>query len=81
MQNKYANLDKHNKTDIFLTFLTGLIIAAVLLGAFICLKLINKHIINAETVVREFTIQTAYNIHNKISADIQFLDSVSSYVG
>ncbi len=81
MQNKYANLDKNNKTDILLAFLTGIIVLFVLLGAFICLKLINKHIINAETVIREFTIQTAYNIHNKISADIQFLDSVSSYAG
>ena len=81
MQKNYANLDKNTRVDFILLFLTAIIIAFVLLGAFICLKFINKQISNSETVIREVTIQTAYNIHNKIAADFQFMDSVASYTG
>ena len=81
MQLNYANLEKSNRNDIFTGLLTVVILFLILLGVFICSQLLNKHINDAETIVKEFTVQTAYNIHNKISADIQFLDSVSSYAG
>ena len=81
MQKSYANLDKNNRVDFILLSLTTIIIAFVVFGAFIALKFLNRHVNTSETVVREVTIQTAYNIHNKIAADFQFLDSVSSYIG
>lgn len=81
MQKSYANLDRNNRVDFILLSLTTIIIAFVVFGAFIALKFLNRHVNTSETVVREVTIQTAYNIHNKIAADFQFLDSVSSYIG
>ena len=81
MYKNYANLDKGNRIDFLLLSLTSIIVVFVILGAFICYKFINKHINNSEGVIREVTIQTAYNIHNKIAADFQFLDSVASYAG
>lgn len=81
MRKDYAGLENKNRVDLILITLSVLVLAFLCFGMFILLKLLNRSVINSEIVVKEATIQTAYNIRNKIAADFQFLDSVASYAG
>ncbi|MGN1125359.1 MAG: EAL domain-containing protein [Candidatus Gastranaerophilaceae bacterium] len=74
------SLQNVNKTDSTITFFITIVFVFVILGMFTLTHIMISNIKLSEKITTEVVQQLAYNVHNKIVADIQVLEMVSSSI-
>lgn len=74
------SLQNVNKTDSTITFFITIVFVFVILGMFTLTHIMLSNIKLSEKITTEVVQQLAYNVHNKIVADIQVLEMVSSSI-